>query len=371
MTKTVYLLGAGFSKKAKAPLQSEIIKDVFELDPVELDEEYRELFIKNRNSFKRFLQDVLFIARDKFKTVSLEDLYTPIDRCILDNISFRNISPKNLMNLRYKINALIVIMMKHKLDDLDLAHTHIGKFARHIVEQRKQDIFADPAAVLSTNWDISIDNALRDTISPDEGMIDYCCNVTPFDREEKIEPGLWALGTGKYNMKLLKLHGSMNWLHCKRCQRLFVTFFNKIAVQEYVSKPVCWACEENYRNELSSDGGSYLTNQLIMPTFLKDLNNVQLKLIWQNAGIELSEASRIVFMGYSLPMADFELRQLLARTVRHTAEIDVVLHPSDKPSKNADYEFYPEYRYKSFFGKRPVNFYYEGVEEYVNEMVGK
>ena len=56
-----------------------------------------------------------------------------------------------------------------------------------------------------------------------------------------------------------------------------------------------------------------LQSNLLLPTYLKNLSNIQIKLVWQNAAIELSEAMRIVFIGYSLPAADFEIRQLLAR----------------------------------------------------------
>ena len=60
-----------------------------------------------------------------------------------------------------------------------------------------------------------------------------------------------------------------------------------------------------------------------MPTFLKDLSNFQVKLIWQNAGVEIMEARRLVFVGYSLPQADFEFRQLISRMVHKHAKIEV------------------------------------------------
>ena len=37
------------------------------------------------------------------------------------------------------------------------------------------------------------------------------------------------------------------------------------------------------------------------------------------------EASHLVFIGYSLPHADFEFRQVLSRMVRRDATVDVVL----------------------------------------------
>ena len=107
-----------------------------------------------------------------------------------------------------------------------------------------------------------------------------------------------------------------------------------------------------------------------MPTFLKDLSIFQLKLSWQIAGIELQEASKIVFMGYSFPMADFEFRQLLARSVRRDAKIDVVLwktdNPKNFPKDHPIQSTLPFFRYNSFFGKRKINFFYDGVEDYIN-----
>ncbi len=365
MNKTVYIIGAGFSKSINVPLQSELIKDIFEIRNNELSVEYRQLYIQFRNEFEKFLTDTMFIDKSNFNTVNLEDIYTPIDRCIIDNLSFRNIPPKDLIDLRQKINGLIIIMIKHKLDNIQIRNTHIEKFTDYLVKTR--ELHRDPFAIISTNWDIILDNSLKRRIPAREGVVDYCCYTTPFDNTENFMPGLLAIGKGKYNIKLLKLHGSMNWLYCKRCQRLFVTFFEKIAINEYVTRPICRMCERNFRNEETSDGGGSLSSQLIMPTFLKDLNNVQLKLIWQNAGIEIGEASKIVFMGYSFPMADFELRQLLARNVRHNAKIEVILSRFDKPTTD-NYVNSPESRYKSFFGKRNIEFYYEGVEKYIEKI---
>jgi hypothetical protein len=98
-----------------------------------------------------------------------------------------------------------------------------------------------------------------------------------------------------------------------------------------------------------------------MPTFLKNLSNPQYKLIWQNAGIELSEAERIVFIGYSLPQADFEMRQLLSRMVRPNAKIEVVDYGKANNSRIKD----TMNRYKIFFGNRDLTFYLKGAKHYL------
>ena len=146
---------------------------------------------------------------------------------------------------------------------------------------------------------------------------------------------------GGYNIKLLKLHGSMNWFQCPMCQRMYVRFGEEI---EIMKAAYCRHCRKNYG--MSEINSIKLQSNLLLPTYLKNLSNIQIKLVWQNAAIELSEATRIVFIGYSLPSADFEIRQLLARMIRPDAEIQVVLYP-DNPHVEAEAE-----RYRNFFGSR-------------------
>ena len=106
-------------------------------------------------------------------------------------------------------------------------------------------------------------------------------------------------------------------------------------------------------------------SHLIMPTFLKDLSNPQYKIIWQNAGIELSEAQKIVFIGYSLPLADFEMRQLLSRMVDENTEIEVVDYKDPSDSSKFDKLIAS---YKQFFG-RDVKSYHEGAKKYIQSEI--
>lgn len=108
-----------------------------------------------------------------------------------------------------------------------------------------------------------------------------------------------------------------------------------------------------------------LTSNLIMPTFIKDLSNPQYKIIWQNAGIEISEAEKLVFIGYSLPSADFEMRQLLSRMTRKTAEIIVVDYCDD-----ADRQRNVEAHWRKFFGNRKFTFHFEGARSFVEDLNG-
>lgn len=370
MGKTVYILGAGFSKPANAPIQSEIIDEILKL-------RHLNFYSKNNlikgylDDFERFLSDELFIDRKEFCNVALEDVFTPIDRCIIDGISFRSIDNKMLVELREKIYSLIIIAIKERLKSTSSQKSYIDDFAEYLVRQMKprmKNINHDPIAVISTNWDILLDNSIKLALEKDShnGVVDYCCYLSSLHNDDTIKPGLWALGKGKYNVKLLKLHGSMNWLSCPKCQRLFVAFYNKIAEYAIFKNKKCHHCSVNFKEKDTTSIS--LRSNLIMPTFLKDLNNFQIKLIWQNASVELSEANKVVFIGYSLPQADYELRQLLARMIQHQALIEVVLREdTESVIKDSNNEIIN--RYKNFFGKRKVTAIPIGVEKYIANLI--
>jgi len=244
---------------------------------------------------------------------------------------------------------------------------YIDRFANFLVQQARSRIDGnyrkqDPVSVISTNWDILLDNSIYNNIkqSRDLGVVDYCCYVSSYDKtDESVKPGLEILGQGGFNVKLLKLHGSLNWLQCPKCHRIYVKFNEKIAMNPYgnIEKPSCRHCDKNFGHF----NAHHLNANLIMPTFLKDLSNPQYKIIWQNAGIELSEAKKIVFVGYSLPQADFEMRQLLSRMVDKKTEIEVV--DFENPDYPENYQNLIK-NFKQFFG-REIKGYKMGTKDFV------
>lgn len=373
--KTVFLLGAGFSIPAGAPSQYQLIKEMIGLKD---KPKFKIIVTKWIKELEEFLVNELCISPEKIHEIALEDIFTPIDRCIIDGISFRGIDTRQLPIVRDKFYNLIVLALRHSLRKGD--SDYVDKFSKYLVREASKRIIDeknDFVSVITTNWDILLDNSLHNEIQklPNvqnasfAGVIDYCCYISSLrKRNEQIKPGLFALGKGAFNMKLLKLHGSMNWLQCPKCQRLYVKFYNKHPGGYLAHNQYCRHCVSNFKTSPKLD--SKLVPNMIMPTFLKDLNNFQVKLIWQNAGIELAEASKIVFIGYSLPEADFELRQLLARMIRKDAKIEVILHSSDNP-QNVPKEFKHTtagFRYQNFFSGRNLVLNYDGVVDYINSL---
>jgi NAD-dependent SIR2 family protein deacetylase len=311
---------------------------------------------------------------------TLEDIYTPIDRSIVDSSSFKNYTPHQLLKLRDDFNRLIILAVRNEIEKSTKSDQAIKKFAQHIVNESKvrlRDEKKDGVAVITTNWDIMLDNNVNQILNDEprpkghkfSGVLDYCCYISSLDEHDhRIKPGLYAIGKGRFNVKILKLHGSLNWLQCPKCHRLYVKFYKKWAGGYVFNRKYCRHCEKNF-GEIKQVSNQLTTN-LIMPTFLKNLNNIQHKLIWQNAGIELSEASKVVFMGYSLPQADFEFKQLLSRMIRPDAKIEVVLRKSDDPSVYEGSMKYQTagYRFSNFFSGRAPVIHYDGVGAYIDKL---
>lgn len=364
-TKTVFILGAGFSVEANAPSQEKLVSKIFELHKCKPN-----IFKPNKiNEFRRFLKRTLNIPESLQETIPLEDIFTPLDSCIANNISFKNLSVETLKKKRQLIFELIGLTLQELLKDS--SKKYIDDFAEYLVnlsKKRKGNNYkkTDSVSVISTNWDIILDNSLYNIIQKKTtlGVVDYCCYVSSFDKNDNtVKPGLEILGKGGYIVKLLKLHGSLNWLQCPKCQRIYVKFNSKIAMNPFsnLTSPSCRHCDENFGKYKSHN----LISNLIMPTFIKDLSNPQYKIIWQNAGIELSEAKKIIFIGYSLPPSDFEMRQLLSRMVDKKTEIEVVnLKDTTKP------DIYDNLikSYKQFFGRKIIS-HKLGTSKYIEELV--
>ena len=367
---------------AGGPSQAKLIELIFKLPN-------RDSKTGNsKERFKKFLNDVLGLNKKAARECSLEDVYTPIDRCLADGVSLRSISREELQQIRSDLEYLISLAIDHEFrkaptsasEYLDLFAKHLVRLASIRAEKAKgahsaRDVKSyDPFAVISLNWDIALDKRIyKELIRNDGGrsgdydpigVVDYCCYISSVERfEERVRPGLWALGARGYNVKLLKPHGSMNWLQCSNCQRLFVGFDEKIVIPNYINAETCRHC-----SKFGID--AKLHGSLVMPTFLKDLSNFQIKLVWQNTGVELMEATKLVFIGYSLPYADFEFRQLLSRMVQRNAAVHVVL--KEGPGTDGARRYEEECsRYRQFFGNREVTFESGGVQEFVRSLTAK
>jgi hypothetical protein len=299
-------------------------------------------------------------------------------------LPFEEKKPTELQVIKQNLELLIAKAIDNRLSSkASGADAYVKRFAEYVVSIARhraelakppadgQEAKAyDPLSIICLNWDVLLDNALNDALLADDasrglydpfGVVDYCCYVSSIEPENfRIRAGLWSLGCRGFNVKMLKIHGSMNWLQCSGCQRLYIEFGPKLNLANYTNAKLCRHCLKH--------GHSHgLRSSLIMPTFLKDLSNFQIKVVWHNTGVELMEARRLVFIGYSLPHADFEFRQLVARMIYKEAEIHVVLFDDNTDEGSRRYKEEVA-RYEQFFSGHKISFEPKGVLEYVKKL---
>jgi hypothetical protein len=173
-----------------------------------------------------------------------------------------------------------------------------GEFATLIKETNQKGGRGFACSLLTFNYDIALDYALTHADIP----YDYC-----------LEPP-----TDKNALRLLKLHGSLNWTKCPTCgtikaQHLSMEKILELAEQSPVSSftlPAAGVMAESRCAHCSDP----LTGQpmIVPPTWNKTEGHGELAPIWKQAATELGQAENIVCIGYSLPESDLFFRYLFA-----------------------------------------------------------
>jgi hypothetical protein len=137
----------------------------------------------------------------------------------------------------------------------------------------------------------------------------------------------------------------------------------------------------SYPDESDSSSPPHLEPYIITPTYAKVFDQPHIQTTWHNAYVELREATRVVFIGYSLPEAGYHFRTLLRRAIRQTTEVEVILYKTDDPpgfdedygapaSLQANTTFAID-RYRRLFGSKRVDkkASFEGVESLVDRVM--
>lgn len=372
--KTVLFLGAGFSSDAGFPLQSSILKRV-------MDASRFSLMDVPANALDQFLamnqpQVEEFISRafPDSPLPPLEDVFTLLDLAVARRLHCFGYSCDKLQSARDALKRAIMFVFH-------AAHQSVGasalgvyrSIAAYLLELRiSVGQERDVLSVISTNWDCLLEDCiywcLRQTGRLDRADIDYCCYTTPLGKLPVHIPSVLQKARGLYNVKVMKLHGSANWLLCPNCERLFTGVGGvEDPWEQYASARACPECESLASGRGTSHSGDAPTLEpfFITPTFLKAFDNAHIQMSWHNAYMDLALADEVVFIGYSLPEADYHVRALLRRAIRPDAQIVVVLTKDDDHKKNTRKrlrKFFAASRYRAFFGKGRVRFELGGVK---------
>ena len=288
---------------------------------------------------KRFLKDLFGVARidtvkSKKSLPSFEELLTIVDVAILKREEFSSYwNSEYLLELRkalvYCVAAILKITIEDKVDDLLIRHHK--RFVNSIFDKSTSNE-TGKRSFISFNYDILLDSALLG-LRPNWD-VDYGIKFRNF-ADPRPDLGI----------KLLKLHGSLNWKFCPVCNTMELNLGGKIA-DKIITENI--RCDEDEAIQRPV---------IIPPTWLKVYDNAYLVKIWLEAEHILRKSGKVFFIGYSLPESDFHIRYLLKKSLHRSGEkgpeIVIITHPRNKENSPL------HLRYQRFFGSvklEPIGF---------------
>jgi NAD-dependent SIR2 family protein deacetylase len=334
--KTAIFLGAGASAAEGAPMQNALFREYFSSKNIlKLPEVYdvlghffQQMFgidLKKpigKINFPTFEEALGLLDLSEMRRESLRGLTAPFD------------GPENQPTGAHALESqiprirlyLTLVMAKSIADGLKKQESEARKKKRQplfphrlLIKNLKSQGLLAGTIFISTNYDLLIDEAL--------GMnLDYGVDfggAQKFGDQRKDRP----------NVKLFKIHGSLNWLYCPVCNNLNGYDAKVVVSLLYPDRPItqCEFCR------------SVMSPVIVPPTFYKDMSRVFLSSIWNKAENAMREVDHVIFCGYSLPDADMHVKYLLKRmqtnrTNAQSVRFTVVNHHPKKTTSQAGEE---------------------------------
>jgi hypothetical protein len=340
--ETVAVLGAGATKACDGPLTNEILPWAFSNAAVIEREGYVDLAA-------RFIEDIFGIdprgiANPESRIPSLTLILSLID-IALDRREA--LGPKwqhsALADARGAFDYIIFAVLEQHL--IRITHNpHVELF------KRLGDACGE-LRVLSLNYDIIADNSMVKLaeMQGEAAFPDYGFDVASAFYRDRPKIG-----------RLLKLHGSLNWMYCPNCFRVELgvsqsgRYTAKVLDDLYNVGTQAETLEHRYTCHGSpcTRCGTFVEPMLISPSFQKDYRNPHTVQIWREADAMLRDAQRLIFIGYSLPEDDIHVQYLLKRAAGHlTAPQVTVVELDDTAPVRPALEHPVGRRYAWLFGE--------------------
>ena len=309
--RDLFILGAGFSANAGLPIQSEFTRRLISAGTETSKDDPTRAVLP-------FLRDFISQAFGHLQSAKaeywpdLEDIFTCIDLSANTGHNLgRQFAPAELRTVRRALITRIVAMLRCEYDKaLSAPPREWGGLETFFANVNVKD-----CAFVNLNWDSVVEERVSDLHGPID--LDYGCGAKAALFGKKLEI---ALATERPQQKLLitKMHGSVNWLYCDCCRRVFwfppkrsmeiarqilkAKEWDKIDDGFWHTESTCCYCQ-----------GAVLGTRLATFTYLKALDSPMFQKSWFSADRLLRSAKRWIFIGYSLPGADYEFKYLLKR----------------------------------------------------------
>lgn len=322
---TVFVFGAGSAYADGVPLQADIIPIVLE----DRDPQLRKSQISKRlHNFltRNFSHDGQY--------PSLEEVFGFMNFFISNDLALsKSWGPREISQLKSDLTKVIHYLISRSTKRSEL----FTEFWKKIRDTDRE------IGVVTTNYDTLLDDAF-DSIYP-ECLLDYCIDLTNYRHADQITPFQWWVDPKKpthlhqhtnatpTRVKVVKLHGSLNWKYCNCCGQVGLTPWDHGIDLKNDSFQSLWDIQAN---ECPFDGNR-LASLIQVPTHLKATNNYIFNKLYDEASYMVGNAKQLVFIGYSFPEADVHIRALVRRCFAEDGQV-VVINKSRAKSLRHRYE---------------------------------
>jgi hypothetical protein len=200
--------------------------------------------------------------------------------------------------------------------------------------------------------------------------IDYRCYCFDWNTRQAS-----SMGQG---IPICKMHGSSNWVYCDNCKSLFFDLEQKLPLRTKAGliKADFRLLDERFSDRKFDDALGIppearncrfcefpVSSHIATFSYRKSFRTHAYPSVWYHAERLLGDSNHWIFIGYSLPEADFELKQVLKsaslrmqhQRTKAKKAIDVIVL-SDLGTQN---------KYERFFGADNVRCFQAGIPDYL------
>jgi hypothetical protein len=310
--RIVVFLGAGFSAPFGLPTMNDFFSAAEDSSRIkDPDKEFLRELRREARGANSFLQS---------STTNLEDILSLVimgDRVGLTGNTQGERAPR-VKSILERVYTQSRSGAEQYWNQLDMFKSFLG------FDLRNQD---NELSIITTNYDLIIESAL----------LRNGAKASPGFEFRPIDIGKYQVGDFLYDMKgipVFKLHGSVNWFSDEESDARFRVEGRVVGVHSAQGAGLLpLPCAGNYEcNEIPV---------IVPPTFLKPDLPIPLRQIWRGGANALSSAHLLVFVGYSFPQSDVEMKYFLAKALAdnlHLRKIIVVNKQADQIVRNLKLE---------------------------------
>jgi len=299
--KTVFILGAGASRQAGAPLMSDFLDFAEAL--------LRQKLIEAKDDFDNVFNALAELqavhAKSFLDLDNIEILFGAIEMAqLIGKLGERD--REEIAKLRESIITLIFKTLEYSIkfpvrDQYVFPPRPYEDFFKTLSSARSKTIPISPHefAFLTFNYDLTLDFSLHHS----GYNFDYCLSDKSEEKDAHIQ-----------KVPYLKLHGSINWGTCEKCGQIIPRYTTEAHFDLYSGRSQHVVYNLGSTLHATKHCGKPLKGPpiLVPPTWNKTGYHEQLANVWKKAAAELSTAENIFVIGYSLPETDSFFRYLYA-----------------------------------------------------------